>query len=41
VIPVGEPDGDQELRLLRKDADGAITSRAVMRVAFVPLTGER
>jgi len=39
VIPVGEPHGEQELRLLRKDAAGNVTSRWVLSVAFVPLTG--
>lgn len=39
VIPVGEQYGDQELRLLRKDAEGHVTSRWVLSVAFVPLTG--
>jgi protein-L-isoaspartate(D-aspartate) O-methyltransferase len=39
AIPVGEPDGDQELRLLRKDAGGGVASRTVLPVAFVPLTG--
>ena len=39
VIPVGEPRGDQELRLLCKDADGGLVSRTVLPVAFVPLTG--
>jgi len=38
VIPVGEAFGDQELRLLSKDADGHVTSRWVLGVAFVPLT---
>ena len=38
VIPVGEPHGDQELRLLEKDEDGAVTARIVLPVAFVPLT---
>jgi len=38
VIPVGAPWGDQELRLLRKDAAGHVTSRRVLSVAFVPLT---
>ena len=38
VIPVGEAHGDQELRLLRKDAQGHVTSRRVLAVAFVPLT---
>ena len=39
VIPVGVPCGDQELRVLRKSSDGRVTSRAVLPVAFVPLTG--
>lgn len=38
VIPVGEAWGEQELRLLRKDAEGNVTSRTVLSVAFVPLT---
>jgi protein-L-isoaspartate(D-aspartate) O-methyltransferase len=39
VVPVGAPSGDQELRLLCKGPDGRVTSRAVLPVAFVPLTG--
>jgi protein-L-isoaspartate(D-aspartate) O-methyltransferase len=39
VIPVGEAYGDQELRLLHKDATGKVTSRSLLSVAFVPLTG--
>lgn len=39
VIPVGAPSGDQELRLLCKGPDGGVTSRTVLPVAFVPLTG--
>ena len=39
VIPVGVPSGDQELRVLRKSSDGGVASRAVLPVAFVPLTG--
>lgn len=39
VIPVGDPSGDQDLRLLRKMPDGAIEERSVLPVAFVPLTG--
>jgi protein-L-isoaspartate(D-aspartate) O-methyltransferase len=38
VIPIGEPFGDQELRLVEKDSDGNIRSRRVLPVAFVPLT---
>ncbi len=41
VIPVGEPRGDQELRLLHKDATGRVTARTVLSVAFVPLTRGR
>jgi protein-L-isoaspartate(D-aspartate) O-methyltransferase len=39
VIPVGDAYGDQDLRLLRKDAKGDVTSQSVLSVAFVPLTG--
>jgi protein-L-isoaspartate(D-aspartate) O-methyltransferase len=39
VLPLGPRHGDQELVLLRKDADGHVTSRTVLPVAFVPLTG--
>ncbi|HVC61554.1 MAG TPA: protein-L-isoaspartate(D-aspartate) O-methyltransferase [Acetobacteraceae bacterium] len=39
VIPVGAQYGDQELRLVHKDAEGNVTSRSVLSVAFVPLTG--
>jgi protein-L-isoaspartate(D-aspartate) O-methyltransferase len=39
VIPVGEPEADQELRLLVKHRDGTVTTRTVLGVAFVPLTG--
>ena len=39
VIPVGAPGGEQELRLLTKAADGSVSVRPVLAVAFVPLTG--
>jgi protein-L-isoaspartate(D-aspartate) O-methyltransferase len=39
VIPVGPRHGDQELVLLYKDADGDVTSKSILPVAFVPLTG--
>jgi protein-L-isoaspartate(D-aspartate) O-methyltransferase len=39
VVPVGEPHGDQELRLLCKAKNGKATSRTILPVAFVPLTG--
>ncbi len=38
IVPVGEPYGFQDLYLIRKGSDGAIDSRAVLPVAFVPLT---
>ena len=39
VIPVGPPHGDQELVLITKDAEGAVSRRSILPVAFVPLTG--
>jgi protein-L-isoaspartate(D-aspartate) O-methyltransferase len=38
LLPVGEPHGYQELRLVEKSADGTLDSRFVLPVAFVPLT---
>lgn len=38
VIPVGEPNAEQELLLLEKDARGAISEQLILPVAFVPLT---
>jgi protein-L-isoaspartate(D-aspartate) O-methyltransferase len=40
IIPVGPPDGHQSLLLVRKQPDGAVTTRSVLEVAFVPLTHE-
>ena len=37
VIPLGAPGDDQELVVIRKEADGALDRRAVLPVAFVPL----
>lgn len=37
VVPVGEYPGVQELVVVRKDADGSVTERGVLPVAFVPL----
>ena len=37
VIPLGEPYGDQMLTLIVKHADGDLTQRDVLPVAFVPL----
>ena len=39
MIPVGSPFSVQHLMLLEKAADGEVTSRQVLPVAFVPLTG--
>jgi len=38
VIPVGLPGYIQELKLVEKQADGSISSRDILTVAFVPLT---
>jgi protein-L-isoaspartate(D-aspartate) O-methyltransferase len=38
VIPVGRPHGIQNLLVIKKDADGAISREVVLQVAFVPLT---
>jgi len=39
VIPVGSAFMTQELVLVEKDAQGAITNRQILPVQFVPLTG--
>ena len=41
LIPVGAPFSAQELIVLSKDAKGKVTTRSVLPVAFVPLTGHR
>ena len=41
VIPVGGPFLVQNLVLIRKDGSGKITTRNLMPVLFVPLTGKR
>ncbi len=41
VIPVGAPFFAQDLILLEKDAKGKVSTRSVLPVAFVPLTGDR
>jgi protein-L-isoaspartate(D-aspartate) O-methyltransferase len=38
VIPVGEPGGAQDLVVLEKSADGSVSPRRLLAVAFVPLT---
>jgi len=39
IIPVGSSGGPQELTLVTKDKKGRVSSRFVLDVAFVPLTG--
>jgi protein-L-isoaspartate(D-aspartate) O-methyltransferase len=39
ILPVGSRFTTQQLVLVRKDADDRITTRQVLPVAFVPLTG--
>lgn len=41
VIPVGMPYYHQELMVVEKGADGKTSTRDILDVAFVPLTGER
>lgn len=41
VIPVGETVWTQNLLLVEKDLDGEITTRNLLPVRFVPLTGDR
>jgi protein-L-isoaspartate(D-aspartate) O-methyltransferase len=40
VIPLGVPYETQMLTVIAKETDASVTSRAVLPVAFVPLTGE-
>ena len=39
VIPVGAPFMIQDLMLVERQADGSITSRSILPVSFVPVTG--
>ena len=39
VIPVGAPFMVQDLMLVEKQADGSITSRSILPVSFVPVSG--
>ena len=39
VAPVGQPDGEQWLHLLRKAADGSLVQTRALAVRFVPLLG--
>src|SRR5262245_37084322 len=41
VIPVGPPFLAQQLMLVEKKADGSVSTRQILPVAFVPLTGTR
>lgn len=41
VIPVGERHDHQELLVVEVDDSGEVSSRSVLPVRFVPLTGER
>ncbi|MEK7736342.1 MAG: protein-L-isoaspartate(D-aspartate) O-methyltransferase [Pseudomonadota bacterium] len=38
IIPIGQAHAYQELRLVEKSEDGAVTARNVLPVAFVPFT---
>jgi protein-L-isoaspartate(D-aspartate) O-methyltransferase len=40
VIPIGAPFMTQQLMLVEKAEDGSITSRLILPVQFVPLTGQ-
>lgn len=40
VIPVGTQQRGQELVLVEKSADGSVSTRAILPVRFVPLTGK-
>ncbi len=41
VLPIGEPRQGQMLTLVTKDAEGGVSTRDILPVVFVPLTGER
>jgi protein-L-isoaspartate(D-aspartate) O-methyltransferase len=41
VIPVGGPFRVQQLTMVEKSATGEVTTRQLLPVAFVPLTGDR
>jgi protein-L-isoaspartate(D-aspartate) O-methyltransferase len=41
VIPVGAAFMVQQLMLVEKNADGSISTRQILPVRFVPLTGQR
>ncbi len=41
VIPIGQPDGAQNLIVIEKGIDEKLVKRSVLAVRFVPLTGGR
>jgi len=41
VIPVGSPSAIQHIILVEKDQNGQVTTKSLLPVRFVPLTGER
>jgi protein-L-isoaspartate(D-aspartate) O-methyltransferase len=41
VVPVGQPFAVQQLMFVQKDERGRVTTRQILPVRFVPLTGER
>jgi protein-L-isoaspartate(D-aspartate) O-methyltransferase len=41
VIPLGAPFQTQDLILVSKDAAGKVSTKSILPVAFVPLTGKR
>ena len=40
VMPLGDADGDQELAVVTRDSAGELSTRNVLPVRFVPMTGE-
>ena len=40
IMPLGDADGDQELAVVTRDSAGDLSTRNVLPVRFVPMTGE-